>query len=143
MVILLNYSKYERFGIIIFFIIVLVVFEIIFIVSIIRNKNELYVSYSGVVAKSNMGLFIINNNEMNILYKNRYLYFNGKRIKYSIEKITKDVIKKDNNKYNEVILNFKFSNKKYKDNDVIDISLRNDREPIINMFKIIWKGDNN
>ena len=143
MVILLNYSKYERFSIIIFLIIVLVIFEIVFIISIINNKNELYVSYSGVVMKSNLGLFIINNNEMNILYKNRYLYFNGKRIKFSIEKITKDVIKKDNNKYNEVLINFKFSKKKYKDNDVINISIRNEKEPIINMFKIIWKGEIN
>lgn len=139
----MNYSKYERFSIIIFLIIVLVIFEIVFIISIINNKNELYVSYSGVVMKSNLGLFIINNNEMNILYKNRYLYFNGKRIKFSIEKITKDVIKKDNNKYNEVLINFKFSKKKYKDNDVINISIRNEKEPIINMFKIIWKGEIN
>ena len=143
MVILLNYSKYEKFSIIIFLIIILFIFEIVFIISIINNKNELYVSYSGVVMKSNLGLFIINNNEMNILYKNRYLYFNGKRIKYSIEKITKDVIKKDNNKYNEILINFKFSKKKYKDNDVINISIRNEKEPIINMFKIIWKGEIN
>ena len=139
----MNYSKYERFSIIIFLIIILFIFEIVFIISIINNKNELYVSYSGVVMKSNLGLFIINNNEMNILYKNRYLYFNGKRIKYSIEKITKDVIKKDNNKYNEILINFKFSKKKYKDNDVINISIRNEKEPIINMFKIIWKGEIN
>ena len=140
MVILLSY-KYERFGLIIFFICILIVFEIAFIVSIIKNKNELYVSYSGVVMKSNLGLFIINDKEMNVLYKNRYLYFNGKRIKYSIERITKDVIKKDNNKYNEVLINFKFSKKKYKDNDVINISIRDDKEPIIKMFKIIWKGE--
>jgi len=143
MVILLNYSKYERFSIIIFFIIVLIVFEIIFIVSIIKNKNEIYVNYSGVVMKNNLGVFIINNDQMNIIYKNRYLYFNGKRTKYSIEKITKNVIKKDNKKYNEVVLNFKFSKNKYKDSDVIDISIRNNKEPIINMFKIIWKGENN
>ena len=92
--------------------------------------------------KNNIGLFIINDKDMKILYKNKYLYFNGKRIKYSIEKITKDVIKKDNNKYNEVLINFKFSKKKYKDNDVINISVRNEKEPIINMFKIIWKGEN-
>ena len=141
MVLLLNYSKYERFSIIIFLIIILLIFEIIFIISIFNKKNELYISYSGVVMKSNLGVFIINNNEMNILYKNRYLYFNGKRIKYSIEKITKDVIKKDNSKYNEVVINFKFSKKKYKDNDVINISIRNEKEPIINMFKIIWKGE--
>ena len=133
----MNYSKYERFSIIIFLIIILLIFEIIFIISIFNEKNELYISYSGVVMKSNLGVFIINNNEMNILYKNRYLYFNGKRIKYSIEKITKDVIKKDNSKYNEVVINFKFSKKKYKDNDVINISIRNEKEPIINMFKII------
>ena len=141
MVILLNYSKYERFGIIIFFIIVLIVFEIVFIISIFKTKNEIYVNYSGVVMKNNLGVFIINNDQMNIIYKNRYLYFNGKRIKYSIEKITKDVIKKDNNKYNEVLLRFKFSKKKYKDNDVIDISIRRDKESIIKMFKIIWRGD--
>lgn len=142
MVILLNCNKYERFGIIIFLIIVLIVFEIVFIISIINNKNELYVSYSGIVMKNNRGLFIINNDDMNIIYKNRYLYFKGKKIKYSIEKITKNVIKKDNNKYNEVIINFKFSKKKYKDNDVINISIRNEKEPIISMFKIIWKGEN-
>lgn len=138
----MNYSKYERFGLIIFLVIILIIFEIIFIISIVRCKNELYISYSGFVMKSNLGLFIINNEDMNVLYKNKFLYFNGKKISYSIEKITKDVIKKDNNKYNEVLINFKFSKKKYKDNDVINISVRNEKEPIINMFKIIWKGEN-
>ena len=138
----MNYSKYERFGLIIFLVIIIIIFEIIFIISIVSCKNELYISYSGFVMKSNLGLFIINNEDMNVLYKNKFLYFNGKKISYSIEKITKDVIKKDNNKYNEVLINFKFSKKKYKDNDVINISVRNEKEPIINMFKIIWKGEN-
>ena len=141
MEILLNYSRYERFGLLIFFIIILILFEVIFIINIMREKNEIYISFSGVVMKNNIGLFIINDKDMKILYKNKYLYFNGKRIKYSIEKITKDVIKKDNNKYNEVLLRFKFSKKKYKDNDVIDISIRRDKESIIKMFKIIWRGD--
>ena len=137
----MNYSRYERFGLLIFFIIILILFEVIFIINIMREKNEIYISFSGVVMKNNIGLFIINDKDMKILYKNKYLYFNGKRIKYSIEKITKDVIKKDNNKYNEVLLRFKFSKKKYKDNDVIDISIRRDKESIIKMFKIIWRGD--
>ena len=137
----MNYSRYERFGLLIFLIIILILFEIIFIINIMREKNELYISFSGVVMKNNIGLFIVNDKDMKILYKNKYLYFNGKRIKYSIEKITKDVIKKDNNKYNEVLLRFKFSKKKYKDNDVIDISIRRDKESIIKMFKIIWRGD--
>lgn len=141
MEILLNYSRYERFGLLIFLIIILILFEVIFIINIMREKNEIYISFSGVVMKNNIGLFIINDKDMKILYKNKYLYFNGKRIKYSIEKITKDVIKKDNNKYNEVLLRFKFSKKKYKDNDVIDISIRRDKESIIKMFKIIWRGD--
>lgn len=140
---LLKYKNYERFSLIIFLVIVLIIFEIIFIINIIKNKNELYISYSGVVMKSNIGLFIVNDDEMNIIYKNRYLYFNGRRVKYSIEKITRSVIKKDNKKYNEVLIKFQFSKKKYKDSDVISISIRNDKEPIINMFKIIWKGDNN
>ena len=137
----MNYSRYERFGLLIFLIIILILFEVIFIINIMREKNEIYISFSGVVMKNNIGLFIINDKDMKILYKNKYLYFNGKRIKYSIEKITKDVIKKDNNKYNEVLLRFKFSKKKYKDNDVIDISIRRDKESIIKMFKIIWRGD--
>ena len=137
----MNYSRYERFGLLIFLIIILILFEIIFIVNIMREENEIYISFSGVFMKNNIGLFIINDKDMKILYKNKYLYFNGKRIKYSIEKITKDVIKKDNNKYNEVLLRFKFSKKKYKDNDVIDISIRRDKESIIKMFKIIWRGD--
>ena len=93
--------------------------------------------------KNNIGMFIVNNEDMKIFYKNKYLYFNGKKNIYSIEKITKDIIKKDNKKYNEVLLKFKFSKKKYKDNDVIDISIRSEKEPIIDMFKLIWKGENN
>lgn len=141
--ILLKYKRYEKFSYTIFLVIVLIIAEIVFLINIIKNKNELYISYSGVVMKSNIGLFIVNNDEMSILYKNKYLYFNGRRVKYSIEKITRNVIKKDNNKYNEVLINFKFSKNKYKDNDVINISIRNDKEPIINMFKMIWKGENN
>ena len=137
----MKYRNYERLNLIIFLVIILIFFEIIFIFTIFSKKNELYISYSGVVMKNNIGLFIINNSDMNILYKNRYLYFNGKKIKYSIEKITKSVIKKDGKKYNEVLINFKFSNKKYKDKDVIDISIRDDKEPIIYMFKKIWEGE--
>ena len=136
-------NNYEKFSLIIFLIILLIIFELLFIINLIKNKNELYINYSGVVMKNNIGMFIVNNEDMKIFYKNKYLYFNGKKNIYSIEKITKDIIKKDNKKYNEVLLKFKFSKKKYKDNDVIDISIRSEKEPIIDMFKLIWKGENN
>ena len=37
----MNYSKYERFGLLIFFIIILILFEIIFIINIMREKKIL------------------------------------------------------------------------------------------------------
>ena len=69
----MNYSRYERFGLLIFFIIILILFEIIFIINIMREKNELYISFSGVVMKNNIGLFIVNDKDMKILYKNKWL----------------------------------------------------------------------
>ena len=71
-----------------------------------------------------------------ILYKNKYLYSNDKKIKYEI---IEEQDKIDDN-YNEILIKYNF-NKEYKDKETISISVKKEKYKLIEIFKIIWDGD--
>lgn len=133
-----NFEKYNFLIISIFIVFILI---IIFLLNIFKYKNELYKKFYGICITDNIVSIMVNNRELKTIYKNKVLYLDGKEYKYNINKITKNIIKKKNIYYHEVFIKFKFNYNKYKDGDVLNISIRYGKEKIINMFKIIWKGE--
>ena len=97
--------------------------------------------YDCIVTNKNICLLIINKKEKNILYKNSSLYLENKLKKYKILEDNDVIITKGREKYNEVLISFKFNNSKT--NDVLKIVFKNKKESLINIFKLIWDGDNN
>ena len=132
--------NYEKKILISIFIILLIILEIVFLIFLYNTKIYNYELLNGVVIKDDLVLLIVSEKENNLLNKNSYLYLNSKKIKYKVFEDRGFVLKRDNEKYKEVILEFKF-NKKYKTNDSLQIILKKDKKRIIEIFKFIWDGD--
>ena len=132
--------NYEKKILISIFIILLIILEIVFLIFLYNTKIYNYELLNGVVIKDDLVLLIVSEKENNLLNKNSYLYLNSKKIKYKVFEDRGFVLKRDYEKYKEVILEFKF-NKKYKTNDSLQIILKKDKKRIIEIFKIIWDGD--
>jgi len=85
-------------------------------------------------------MIVVSKAERKIIYKNHFLYHNNKKIKYEVLEDRGAIITKGKTKYYEILLNFKFL-KKYKANDILELSIKEKKYKVIEIFKIIWEGD--
>lgn len=132
--------KYEKFSLVLFLCLFVLFLEFIFILFLFNNKEYKYDQYMGVVVKDNLMTIIIPKEKRKILYKNRYLYHNDKKIKYKIIEEKKNLYKNNGKQYHELLIDFRFD-KKYKTSDVVTISIKKEKYRLIEMFKLIWDGD--
>ena len=132
--------KYEKFSLVLFLCLFVLFLEFIFILFLFNNKEYKYDQYTGVVVKDNLMTIIIPNEKRKVLYKNRYLYHNDKKIKYKIIEEKKNLYKNNGKQYHELLIDFRFD-KKYKTSDVVTISIKKEKYRLIEMFKLIWDGD--
>ena len=132
-----NYEKNKilKLGIIILFIL-----EILFIIYLINNRIYSYNRISTIVQSKNIVATIVSKEERQILYNNTILFYKDKKIRYKIIKDNGIIMERNNKEYYEILLEFKFD-KNYKTNDNLVITLRNNKEKLIEIFKLIWDGD--
>ena len=130
--------NYERKDLIIFLIILLLGFELISIIVLLTIKTNKYFKISGIVIKDNLIFVIVNKDERRIIYSDKVLYYNNKRYKYNIVEDRGIVMKKNNENYYQLVLEFKLKNMKA--NDVVEIVFTKERMRLIEIFKIIWEG---
>lgn len=133
-------KSYEDLFTIKLLILITTIIEIIFVSYLFTNKTYTYIKLDGIVIKDNLINIVVSKKEQKIIDKNKYLYLNNKKIKYKIIEEKLDIIKKDKNKYNQLILEFKFNNK-YKANDIISLTFKNKKINFIEIFKNIIEGD--
>lgn len=132
--------NYEKNVGITFIIIITLIIEIIIFVYMIKDKIYSYQQLNTIVLKDNIVLSVVTKEERKQLYKNTRLFFKDKKVKYKIIEDKGVVITKDDKKYYEILLSFKFD-KKYKSNDTIPVSLYDKKIRTIEIFKLIWDGD--
>ena len=131
-----NYEN--KFELYIFIILFLITF-LSFIVFLFLNKHFVYKNFTGIVSNKEV-IFMVKSSDTKYFYHNANLFHDSKKKKFTIKKVYKNILKKNNVNYYQIIINFKFSNK-YKDNDALNISLKQKKERYIDIFKIIWKGE--
>ena len=129
---------YEKNNCVIFFSVVLFIIICIFIMFLLMSKVIIYKNISGVVASDNVLTFLVNDEDLKLFHSNKTIYLFGKKCRFDILKIDKDLLKRDGDMYHQVYLKVKFS-KKYKVKDVLEISIVEKRLKCINIFKIIWE----
>ena len=130
--------NYEKKDLIIFLMILLILSEILIVITLSIIKVEEYSKITGVVIKDSLILVVVDKNERKIIYSNKILFFNNKKIKYQIIEDRGIVMNKNNKDYYQLLLKFSFKNKKA--NDVLEIVFIKGRIHLIEIFKIIWEG---
>lgn len=132
--------NYENNNLIIVLSIFIVLLEIIFLVQLISKKIFIYQKISGIVMKDNIFLLVMDINERKNLYKNKYIYYENKKIKYKMLKDNGPIITKDNKKYYEITIKTNKSIKQ-KSNSSITFAIKEKKINSIKIFKLIWDGD--
>ena len=133
-------KKYEKYSLVISMCIIIFIIEVIFTFLLITTKEYKYKKINGVVVKDNLVDIVIPSKEKNIIYKNKYVYLNDKKIKFKIVEEKKNVYKHNKEKYHELLVSYKFD-KKYKTSDILSISIKKEKYRLIEIFKLIWEGD--
>ena len=132
--------NYEKTSIIYLIVIVLFILEFSGTILLCTIKKYSYTKISGIVSNKNTIVLIIDEKERKILYKNQTAYIENKLKKYKIIENKGKLFSKNKTIYYEIILNIDFSNK-YKPNDVIELSIKNNKYHLIKIFNVIWGGD--
>ena len=130
-----NYEANQLIITTIFLYLVLFCFVVLFL---FKTKYREYSMITGILVTDNYVQTIINYNDFKSLSSSKYLYIDNVRVKFRIISTKRNVIKKNNKLYHEVILRVK-TPKKYKDNDSINLTIYNKRKKIINIFKSCFR----
>ena len=119
------------------------IFIIVFLIFIFKLFNIRYRTYNlidSIVINDNYLELIINSKNYKLLKSSKFVYIDDKKIKIEITSIERNVIKKNREKFHEVIIRLKVP-KKYKDNDVVTLTIFDKKTEIINIFKSCWKEE--
>ena len=95
-------------------------------------KINIYSNYKLIYINNNVYEVIVNSKELNNFYNNSSLYLKNKKYNYKIDRVNKNILVKNNKKYHELYIKFKYD--KYKSNDIVDIALIDKRKRVINIF---------
>ena len=117
--------------------IIVFIFLTSFIIILFNKKIFKYVVFDGVVFSDSLIVLMVDKDELKLFYTNSYVFVNNKKIKFEVHRVDNDILKRGNKYYSEIYLKVKINN--YKENDVIKISVLEEKVYSYKMFKIIWR----
>lgn len=132
--------NYEKRTTIIIFIILFLIITVLFSLYLYFGKITNNILLSGVINSKETIEILVNDEELNLLYQNKTFYIDDEKKTYEIRKVTLKVLEKNNIYYHDIIIKTEIS-KKYKENDNLKITLKKNKKRLIEIFKLIWKGD--
>ena len=133
--------SYEKQELIIFILIILIVIEIISFITLSSYKVYEYKKLTGIINNKNIVTLILDKNDKKLWYKNKKLYLNNKLLEYKIIEDKGYIIKKNNTKYYEILIDIK-TPKNNKSSDYIELSIKDKKTNILKILKKIGEGDN-
>lgn len=131
--------NYEKQGLIIFILIVLIIIEIISFLVLFKYKVYKYKKLTGIISNKNIVTLVVDKNDKKLLYKNKKVYINNKLLKYEIIEDKGYIVKKDNIKYYEILIETKTPKNK-KTSDYLELSIKNKKINILKLLKKIGEG---
>ena len=131
-------KTYEKDELIIITTFVFLIVVLILLLNLFSIRYRTYKVVDAIVINDNHIEVILMEEEYKLLKNSHYLYIDNKRYKKEITSIEKNILKRNKKYYHEIILRVKLPNK-YKDNDVLRITIYNNKEKVINIFKSCWK----
>ena len=128
-------KNYEKKTLVLFLTILLWIIEICFIIYLYNIRIIEYKQFQVIMISNKEGVVYLSKEDKKLFYKSSYYYYKDK--KYYFEII-------DENKVNDLIeIKLKTSIKNLKENDIITISIENNRISELETIIDIWGGDKN
>ena len=122
------------------FVILIMIIELSLSLYFVRAKITEYIEITSVVTGNNEVRVLVNNSERKALYNNSIFYIDDSKTKYSVKKDNGVLWQKDKTKYYELLINVKLKDK-YKNNDIVTVSLAKKKINIIEAIMKTWGGE--
>lgn len=116
----------------------LFIINLIFIVSLnilFRRNIYLYKSFSGTYSNKYIGVFV-SSSDLNYFYRNSFIFIDGKKVKYEIVSIDKDLLKRKGIFYSYILLDVDIL---FEEGEVILFSVLDKKIINYKIFKSIWR----
>ena len=94
-----NYEKKDGFIIIC---IVFLIVQSLIMMFLFNRRVVIYEKFSGIVSKRNLVLFLLNDDELDLFFKNKVFYVDKRNKKFNIKQVENDVLTKDGLKSIEI-----------------------------------------
>ena len=131
-------KNYENNQLLFSLIFIFLMVELLIIFCFLKISYRTYNTLSMLIITDDYIKGYVNTDSLKKLNNSKYLYLDNKKYKYEIISTNRKVLKKDNEWNHEIIINLDLNNK-YKDNDIIVISIYSQREKLYNIFKACWE----
>lgn len=132
-------KRYEETFIIFFFIFIIFINLIILFSYSFNKKIITYELINASYVKDDLIQILVTDKQLKNIYKNKYLFINNRKRKIRIEKVDKYILKRYKKSYHSVLLNVELD-KKYKNNDLIELFFFKEKINVYSMIKVVWKG---
>ena len=129
-----NYKKYRTIMLLSF---IEIVSFILFIFNLFISSYQDYVKLNGIFIEENRVSFITDSKILISLRKNKFLYYNGKKKKIKILKVTKNIYKKEKKTYHQILVEIPG----IKNDKNLNISMYKNKKSKISLFLDTWKED--
>ena len=133
-------KRYESMTFIYTVIFILIIIVFLLLIFSLNKNIKTYKVINSSVFKDNVVEAIVTDKQLKMIYNNKYLFLNRKKVLIRIIEINKSVLVRKNNEYHRVLLKVKLK-KNCKVNDIKSLVLFNRKVNIFEMIKIIWKGE--
>lgn len=131
-------KRYEKNKLIVIFCIMFFISIFLFCLFLFNKKVVVYKNISGVVFSDNVVTFLVDDDELKLFSSTDVVYFLGKKLKFKIKQIDKDVLEKNGISYNYLYLKIMIPDN-YKVNDLFNVSVVEEYKKCIEIFKIVWE----
>ena len=104
----MKYRDYEKLGSIYFlFGLFLVLFIVCIIISFRVSIIKKYQMLSGVYVGKNQVMILVSSRELSWFYRNNWILIDGRRVSFTIDRLNKDMIKREGVEYHQLFLGLK------------------------------------
>lgn len=133
-------KKYEDLTKIKIITVLLIIIQLIFILLMTNYKVYKNKTLTCIVMNKNICLLVLDDKEKELLHKNMKLYVNNKENTFKIIEDNNVVVTNGKKKYKEILIKVDLV-KNYKTNDTVNLTIRERKIKLIEIFKVILEGD--
>ena len=93
---------------------------------------------SGVYVGKNQVMILVSSRELSWFYRNNWILIDGRRVSFTIDRLNKDMIKREGVEYHQLFLGVEIDS--YTENDSVSVFIFQKKISFRFMFFDIWKG---